>query len=71
MAKRGDPIDGVMLFDKPYGMSSNAALQTVRRRINAQKAGHTGTLDPMAKGLLASFQSARFYTYPLFKSLIV
>lgn len=52
MAKRGDPIDGVMLFDKPYGMSSNAALQTVRRRINAQKAGHTGTLDPMATGLL-------------------
>lgn len=52
MAKRGDPIDGVMLFDKPYGMSSNAAVQTVRRRINAQKAGHTGTLDPMATGLL-------------------
>ena len=52
MAKRGDPIDGVMLLDKPYGMSSNAALQTVRRLINAQKAGHTGTLDPMATGLL-------------------
>lgn len=52
MAKRGDPIDGVMLLDKPLGMSSNAALQTVRRLVNAQKAGHTGTLDPMATGLL-------------------
>lgn len=41
-----------MLFDKPLGMSSNAALQTVRRLVNAQKAGHTGTLDPMATGLL-------------------
>lgn len=47
MARRGDPIDGVMLLDKPLGMSSNAALQTVRRLVNAQKAGHTGTLDPM------------------------
>ena len=52
MARRGDPIDGVMLLDKPLGMSSNAALQTVRRLVNAQKAGHTGTLDPMATGLL-------------------
>lgn len=41
-----------MLFDKPEGMSSNRALQTVRRLINAEKAGHTGTLDPMATGLL-------------------
>ena len=52
MAKRGDPIDGVMLFDKPKGMSSNWAMQHVRRLVNAQKAGHTGTLDPMATGLL-------------------
>lgn len=52
MAKRGDPIDGVMLFDKPKGLSSNAALQIVRRIVGAQKAGHTGTLDPMATGLL-------------------
>ena len=41
MAKRGDPIDGVMLFDKPKGMSSNWAMQHVRRLVNAQKAGHT------------------------------
>lgn len=52
MARRGDPVDGVMLFDKPLGLSSNAALQTVRRLLNAQKAGHTGTLDPLATGLL-------------------
>ena len=50
--KKGDPVDGVMLLDKPLGMSSNGALQKVRRLLNAQKAGHTGTLDPMATGLL-------------------
>ena len=52
MKKKGDPIDGVLLFDKPEGLSSNAAMQIVRRLANAQKAGHTGTLDPMATGLL-------------------
>ena len=52
MGKRGDSIDGVLLFDKPQGMSSNQALQRVRNLVNAQKAGHTGTLDPMATGLL-------------------
>jgi tRNA pseudouridine55 synthase len=46
------PIDGVLLLDKPAGMSSNAALQKVRRTLQAAKAGHTGTLDPMATGLL-------------------
>ncbi|MFN4148287.1 MAG: tRNA pseudouridine(55) synthase TruB [Rhodocyclaceae bacterium] len=45
-------VDGVLLLDKPAGMSSNAALQTARRLFNAEKAGHTGTLDPMATGLL-------------------
>lgn len=45
-------IDGVLLLDKPQGMTSNAALQTARRLLNAAKAGHTGTLDPMATGLL-------------------
>ncbi len=52
MNRKGDPIDGVMLLDKPEGLSSNAAMQIVRRLLNAQKAGHTGTLDPMATGLL-------------------
>ncbi len=51
-AKKGDPISGVLLLDKEKGMSSNTAVQIVRRLANAQKGGHTGTLDPMATGLL-------------------
>lgn len=50
--RRGLPVNGVLLLDKPKGMSSNHALQRVRRLLEAQKAGHTGTLDPMATGLL-------------------
>lgn len=53
--KRRDPtveLDGVVLLDKPEGLSSNAALQRTRRSLRAAKAGHTGTLDPMATGLL-------------------
>jgi tRNA pseudouridine55 synthase len=50
---RFDPVDGVLLLDKPVGASSNAALQAARRLLNASKAGHTGTLDPLASGLLA------------------
>lgn len=45
-------VDGVLLLDKPNGMTSNAALQAARRLLNAEKAGHTGTLDPLATGLL-------------------
>src|SRR4051812_21050000 len=45
-------VDGVFLLDKPSGITSNAALQRVRRAFNAAKAGHTGTLDPLASGLL-------------------
>ena len=45
-------VDGVVLLDKPAGLTSNAALQRVRRALNAAKAGHTGTLDPLATGLL-------------------
>lgn len=52
MAKKGDPISAVLLLDKDQGLSSNAAVQIARRLANAQKAGHTGTLDPMATGLL-------------------
>lgn len=50
--RRGLPVDGVLLLDKPQGISSNHALQRARRLLQAQKAGHTGTLDPMATGLL-------------------
>ncbi|MCB1898866.1 tRNA pseudouridine(55) synthase TruB [Cognatazoarcus halotolerans] len=45
-------VNGVLMLDKPFGMSSNDALQKARRLLNAAKAGHTGTLDPMATGLL-------------------
>src|SRR5258705_306091 len=45
-------IDGVLLLDKPVGLSSNAALQRAKRIYRAEKAGHTGTLDPLASGLL-------------------
>jgi tRNA pseudouridine55 synthase len=45
-------LDGVLLLDKPVGLSSNHALQRAKRAMDAQKAGHTGTLDPFATGLL-------------------
>jgi tRNA pseudouridine55 synthase len=45
-------LDGVLLFDKPSGITSNTAVQKVRRLFRVEKAGHTGTLDPMATGLL-------------------
>lgn len=46
------PVDGILLFDKPLGMSSNQALQRVKFLYQAEKAGHTGSLDPLATGLL-------------------
>jgi tRNA pseudouridine55 synthase len=52
MASRWRPLNGVLLFDKPLELSSNNALQKVRRIFQAEKAGHTGTLDPLATGLL-------------------
>ena len=45
-------LDGVLLLDKPRGLGSNAALQAVKRLYGAAKAGHAGTLDPLATGLL-------------------
>ncbi len=45
-------LDGVLLLDKPVGLSSNDALIKAKRLLNAKKAGHTGTLDPFATGLL-------------------
>jgi len=50
--RKGRPINGVLLLDKPHGLSSNHALQTVKRIYFAQKAGHTGALDPLATGML-------------------
>ncbi|WP_456378212.1 tRNA pseudouridine(55) synthase TruB [Thiolapillus sp.] len=49
---RGRNITGILLLDKPLGMTSNAALQEVKHLFKAQKAGHTGSLDPLATGLL-------------------
>ncbi|MCF7985376.1 MAG: tRNA pseudouridine(55) synthase TruB [Thiohalocapsa sp.] len=50
--KQGRNVDGILLLDKPGGISSNHALQRVKRLFNAAKAGHTGSLDPLATGLL-------------------
>src|SRR5690554_1496391 len=45
-------VDGVLVVDKPAGSSSNHVLQQVKRLYNAEKAGHTGSLDPLATGVL-------------------
>lgn len=45
-------VNGIILLDKPRGFTSNAALQKVRWLLNAEKAGHTGSLDPLATGVL-------------------
>jgi len=50
--KQGRPLNAVFILDKPKGLSSNGALQRARRLFGAQKAGHTGSLDPMATGVL-------------------
>ena len=50
--KKGRPVNGVLLLNKPQDLSSNAALQKVKHLFNAQKAGHTGALDPLATGML-------------------
>ncbi len=46
------PVNGILVLDKPLGLTSNAALQKVRWLLNAEKAGHTGSLDPLATGVL-------------------
>ena len=50
--RHGRPVDGILLLDKPLGVSSNHALQSVKRLYEAAKAGHTGSLDPLATGVL-------------------
>ncbi|EGT4384754.1 tRNA pseudouridine(55) synthase TruB [Cronobacter malonaticus] len=50
--RRGRDVHGVLLLDKPQGLSSNDALQKVKRIYNANRAGHTGALDPLATGML-------------------
>ena len=48
----GEPVNGILLLDKPVGITSNKALQLARRLLNARKGGHTGSLDPIATGVL-------------------
>ena len=50
--RKGRPVDGILVLDKPAGLSSNQALQTAKRLFFAAKAGHTGSLDPLATGVL-------------------
>lgn len=50
--RRQREVDGIVLLDKPLGLTSNSALQQVRRLFGARKAGHAGSLDPLASGLL-------------------
>ena len=61
------PVHGVLLLDKPVGLSSQDALYKAKRLLRAEKAGHTGTLDPLASGLLPVFlgDSTRFSSYLL------
>lgn len=65
MARR--KLDGVLLLDKPVGPSSSAVLQAVKRLLNADKAGHAGTLDPLASGLLPLLfgEATKFAQYGL------
>ena len=51
--KKGSPVHGWVILDKPLGMTSTQAVAKVRHIFNAQKAGHAGTLDPLATGILA------------------
>lgn len=51
-ARKGRPVRGILLLDKPSGLTSNQALQRVKRLFRAAKAGHTGSLDPLATGML-------------------
>ena len=50
--KKGDPVSGWIVLEKPHGLGSTPAVGRVRRAFNAQKAGHAGTLDPLATGIL-------------------
>lgn len=65
--RRGRDLDGVLLLDKPKGLSSNQALSRARWLFQASKAGHTGTLDPMATGLLPVCfgEATKFSSYAL------
>lgn len=68
-SSKGLPLDGVLLLDKPLGKSSNFVLQKCKWLFNAKKAGHTGSLDPMASGMLPIlFGQATKYSHFLLSS---
>ncbi len=62
--RRGRPLDGWLIIDKPPGMTSTDVVNRVRRAFNAQKAGHGGTLDPLATGVLPIAFGAATKTVP-------
>ncbi len=62
--RRGRPLDGWLIIDKPAGLTSTDVVNRVRRRFGAQKAGHGGTLDPLATGLLPVAFGAATKTVP-------
>ena len=64
MKTRGKPIDGWLVLDKPHGMGSTTAVSRARRIFDARKAGHGGTLDPLATGILPIAFGAATKTVP-------
>ncbi len=52
MTRKTNKINGILLLDKPSGVTSNKALQITKKLFAAEKAGHTGSLDPIATGVL-------------------
>ena len=62
-------LDGILLLDKPQGLSSNQALQRVRHLFRADKAGHTGSLDPLVTGRRSGCAEGRWLPGPLLRPL--
>src|SRR5881398_1900149 len=62
--RRGRPLDGWLIIDKPPGLTSTDVVNRVRRAFDAQKAGHGGTLDPLATGVLPIAFGAATKTVP-------
>src|SRR5579859_7079711 len=62
--RKGDAVSGWICLDKPYDMTSTHAVSRVRRAFNAQKAGHAGTLDPLATGVLPIARGEATQTVP-------
>src|SRR5271154_2566215 len=62
--KRGRKLDGWLVLDKPQGITSTQAVNKVKRALDAQKAGHGGTLDPLATGILPIALGAATKTVP-------